>query len=297
MHFIYDGTYPGFLTAVYEIYHFGTGKLEDIRRDEGESSLFGMTYLVDTRLLKAEKVASAFEKKCGKRAMGWMYRAFLSNFEGREMKIFFFMKEGFKLGKKIYTRQKEPWVQDILSMCRAVGNETEKFRGILRFSELEDGTLYAVIRPDHFILPLLAVHFKDRLPGKRWAIYDSRRREAAVYENGRVSIVQMEQVPEHMRYSSAEEDFRQLWRNYYRHMGIEDRRNPAERMNFLPKKYWPCLTEMEDSYNRGDLPLKGLDEKKRPGAGKTISQDALEDVLHAVELRLQEGDCGHGKKQ
>ena len=137
MYFIYDGTYPGFLTAVYEIYHFGTGKLEDIRRDDGESTLFGMTYLVDTRFLKAEKVAAAFEKKCGKKALRWMYRAFLSNFEGKDMKIFLFIKEGFKLGKGIYTRQKEPWVQDILSMCRAVGNETEKFRGILRFSELE----------------------------------------------------------------------------------------------------------------------------------------------------------------
>lgn len=286
MYFIYDGTYPGFLTAVYEIYHFGTGKLEDNRRDDGESTLFGMTYLVDTRFLKAEKVAAAFEKKCGKKALRWMYRAFLSNFEGKDMKIFLFIKEGFKLGKGIYTRQKEPWVQDILSMCRAVGNETEKFRGILRFSELEDGTLYAVIRPDHAILPLLASHFKDRLSGKCWVIYDIRRREAAVYAKGRVSIVQIENVPEHMKYSRAEEDFRQLWRNYYRHMGIEERRNPKERRNFIPKKYWSGLTEMEDMYNREDLPLKGLKEKKRPGSGKMISEDELEGVLHSVRKRL-----------
>ena len=63
------------------------------------------------------------------------------------------------------------------------------------------------------------------------------------------------------KYSGSEEDFRRLWKNYYRHMGIEERRNPRERRNFLPKKYWGLLTEMEDPYNRSDLPLKG--EEKR----------------------------------
>lgn len=67
MYFIYDGTYPGFLTAVYEIYHFGTGKLEDIRRDDGESTLFGMTYLVDTRFLKAEKWLLPLRRNAGRK--------------------------------------------------------------------------------------------------------------------------------------------------------------------------------------------------------------------------------------
>ena len=261
MYFIYDGTYPGFLSAVYEIYHFGTSRLEGIAPDNGEGQLFGMTYMVDTRYLHAEQVAAAFEKKCGREAQRWMYRAFLSNEEGKEMKIFYFLKEGFKMGKKIYTHQKEPWVQDILAMCRAVGNEAEKFRGILRFSELEDGMLYAVMKPDHDILPILAVHFKERFSQKRWAIYDKGRHEAAVYENGHLFMGTVEKEEKNVKYSQSEEDLRRLWRSYYRHMGIEERRNPGERRNFLPKKYWSLLTEMEDSYNREDLPMKIEDKK------------------------------------
>ena len=141
MYFFYDGTYVGFLTTVYEIYHHGTSHLEGILVEGGEVPLFGAQSIVITRLPDAEKVAAAFEKKCGKEAMRWMYRAFLSNEEGKEMKIFYFMKEGFKREKKIYTCRKEPWVQDILAMCREVGNEAEKFRGILRFSELDDGKI------------------------------------------------------------------------------------------------------------------------------------------------------------
>lgn len=67
MYFIYDGTYPGFLSAVYEIYHFGTSRLEGIAPDNGEGQLFGMTYMVDTRYLHAEQVAAAFEKNAAVR--------------------------------------------------------------------------------------------------------------------------------------------------------------------------------------------------------------------------------------
>lgn len=83
MYFIYDGTYPGFLSAVYEIYHFGTSRLEGIAPDNGEGQLFGMTYMVDTRYLHAEQVAAAFEKNAAV-SWRWMYRAFLSNEEGKK---------------------------------------------------------------------------------------------------------------------------------------------------------------------------------------------------------------------
>lgn len=263
MYFLYDGTYPGFLTAVYEIYHFGTSTMERLTPDRGEDCLFGEQYRVETQFLKAEKVVSAFEKKCGMEAVRWMYRAFLSDEEGKELKIFYFIREGFKTGKQIYARRKEPWIQDILAMNRKVGNEAEKFRGILRFSELEDGFLYAVIRPQCCILPILAVHFKDRFSQRSWGIYDSLRHEAAVYQNGRISMVNIENINKNINYSASEKDFRELWQNYYRHMGIEERRNPRERMSFLPKKYWAYLTEMKDPYNRQDLPLKGMEERKK----------------------------------
>lgn len=67
MYYYYDGTYPGFLTAVYEIYHYGTSKLEGIGPEGGEVRLFGADFIVKTNFLYAEKVAASFEKKCGKK--------------------------------------------------------------------------------------------------------------------------------------------------------------------------------------------------------------------------------------
>ena len=57
MYFFYDGTYVGFLTTVYEIYHHGTSHLEGILVEGGEVPLFGAQSIVITRLPDAEKVA------------------------------------------------------------------------------------------------------------------------------------------------------------------------------------------------------------------------------------------------
>lgn len=54
------------------------------------------------------------------------------------------------------------------------------------------------------------------------------RQIAAVYEEGKVSIVEVEDPNLELKVSKSEEDLRQIWRNYYRHLGIEDRRNPRE---------------------------------------------------------------------
>ena len=255
MRYQYDGTYIGFLTTVFEIYYRGIASLEDITKENAEASLFGNDIVVTSTMEKAERVAQGFEKACGSRAMRWMYRAFLSDEPGMEMKIFTFLYRGFQLKKQIYACQREAWVQDILEMCRAVGNEAEKLRGILRFSELEEGMLFAECAPTHNVLPILAVHFRERLSSERWAIYDARRHRAAVYEEGKVSLVWVEKK-ENPLYSEREMDFRRLWREYYRHMAIEERRNPKLRRQFLPKKYWAYLTEMQDPANRQDVKMR-----------------------------------------
>lgn len=134
--------------------------------------------------------------------------------------------------------------------------------------------------------PILAEHFKNRLSAESWAIYDVNRQIAAVYEEGKVSIVEVEDPNLELKVSKSEEDLRQIWRNYYRHLGIEDRRNPRERMLYLPKKYWPYLTEMQDPYNVQDVSMKGLPEKKRPrNVNLNISGREFENALRSVQRK------------
>ena len=61
---------------------------------------------------------------------------------------------------------------EILRRSQMAGNEAEKFKGIVRFSELAEGMLYAPIHPTHHVLPLIVRHFQKRLSCEEWAIHD-----------------------------------------------------------------------------------------------------------------------------
>ena len=85
---------------------------------------------------------------------------------------------------------------------------------------------------------------QKRLSCEEWAIHDVGRHVAAYYDGKRVTIVRVESLKTDIAYSQDEEGFRQLWRDYYRHMAIRERNNPTAQRSFLPKKYWAYLTEM-----------------------------------------------------
>ncbi|MFQ9401188.1 MAG: DUF4130 domain-containing protein [Dialister sp.] len=67
---------------------------------------------------------------------------------------------------------------------------------------------------------------------------------AAYYDGAHIEIVRVENPDLHPRHSGTEEEFRNLWRGYWKHMAIDERWNPDLQRSFLPKKYWTCLTEM-----------------------------------------------------
>ena len=38
----------------------------------------------------------------------------------------------------------------------------------------------------------------------------------------------------------------ELWKDFYKIIGINERKNDRCRMNFMPKKYWKYMIEMSD---------------------------------------------------
>lgn len=243
MKYMYDGTFAGFLSVIYRIYHDGTGQMESISALRESENLFGEETKVLTDINHAETVADAFLESCGAAAFRWLYRAFLCDDDSEEY-LFDYVRRGFRWGKSIYAHQGEVWMWEILRRSQMAGNEAEKFKGIVRFSELAEGMLYAPIHPTHHVLPLIVRHFQKRLSYEEWAIHDVGRHVAAYYDGKRVTIVRVESLKTDIAYSQDEEGFRQLWRDYYRHMAIRERNNPTAQRSFLPKKYWAYLTEM-----------------------------------------------------
>ena len=218
----YDGSFSGFLCAVYEAYHDGTSRTEGICAGGEAKGLFSEEKRVFDCPDHARTVASAFREQCGRPAFQWLYRA------------------GFRLRKAIYSHRTEKWAWQVFQWAQMTGAEAGKFLGL----ELEEGLLYAEIEPSHDILPVIAPHFAKRLAAESWAIHDVRRKKAVLWEGKRLLFGKVPEAAA-VSYSEREEGFRRLWRAYYRHMAIPERVNPDLRRSFMPEKYWVHLTEMQ----------------------------------------------------
>lgn len=240
----YDGSFSGFLCAVYEAYHDGTSRTEGICAGEDATGLFSEEKRVFDCPDHARTVASAFREQCGRPAFQWLYRAFLAEEEGREDALFLYIRRGFRLRKAIYSHRTEKWAWQVFQWAQMTGAEAGKFLGLVRFSELGEGLLYAEIEPSHDILPVIAPHFTKRLAAEKWAIHDVRRKKAVLWEGKRLLFGEVPEAAA-VSYSEREEGFRRLWRTYYRHMAIPERVNPELRRSFMPEKYWGHLTEMQ----------------------------------------------------
>ena len=46
--------------------------------------------------------------------------------------------------------------------------------------------------------------------------------------------------------SNDELDIQNLWKEFYKTIGIAKRKNDRCRMNFMPKKYWKYIIEVSD---------------------------------------------------
>lgn len=106
------------------------------------------------------------------------------------------------------------------------------------------GILYAAIEPTYNILELIANHFKERLSNEKWIIHDVKRKIGIVYENNQWIMRDLQF--EKLESREKEELFYQnLWKAFHKSIGIKERTNERLQMQYMPKKYWKNLIEME----------------------------------------------------
>lgn len=241
----YDNTFPGFLSAVWQVYHDGTSRMEAISPAGEGPSLFHEEVTVPADAGKAEDVLAALARDCGGRAVHLLYYAFLSEAPHREAVLFRYLKEGFRRKKGLWHCRKEPWMWTAAEWAERTGNESHRMWGLLRFRELKGGLFYGEMAPDCDILALTAGHFVRRMAGHSWAIHDVKRHRAVLYDGKEMVIADVTEAwtPE---LSRDEEAFSNLWKEYYRHIAITERYNPGLRRSFMPEKYWAFLPEMEE---------------------------------------------------
>ena len=106
-----------------------------------------------------------------------------------------------------------------------------------------DQILYARIQPDNDVIALAAHHFSDRFRNERLIIHDVGRNKAVIAYRGRWIVSAFS--PEQIQKASAEEmEWRRLWKQYFDHIAIMERKNTRCQNNFIPDRYRKHLTEI-----------------------------------------------------
>lgn len=243
--YIYDGSFEGLLTAVFDSYLNHELPLNIETSQNGQLTLDSEYRHIETDTGKARRVAEKIISCAGYVAYKHMYYTYLSEYEYKEINIMGYVKMCLKFGKAADKYLTVSCVDFVLNASQRTGHEAHKYTGFVRFSELDSGVFYGEIEPVHNVLPILAEHFRKRYTHMAFLLHDVKRKLCVVY-NGKDCVIRETDGLPRLTYSSDEGEYRRLWKLFYNTVEIKPRHNEKCRMTLMPKRYWRHMTEFDD---------------------------------------------------
>lgn len=247
---VYDGSFEGWLTAVFEVYEYKTETAVIYRNTEVLPGLFGENRVVITQAAKAERVYQKLKKQLTPAALQQVYKTFLSEVPGIENHLLAYVKYVLAANGFVENNYGHPEVLVIQQTSRKVQREKHRMEAFVRFQLTKDGLYYSVIQPDYNVLPLINRHFTERYADQRWLIYDTKRSYGLYYDLSTTSEVQLNFSIDRGNskslaavYDDQEILYQQLWQRYFSSVNIAARKNTKLHIQHMPQRYWRFLTE------------------------------------------------------
>ena len=218
---------------------------------EMDRELFTEYVEVEPDAEKAEKVLRTIRRELGLEAYECICQAAASWDKRKANAIFKTVVLGLHLPKKqsVMNCLTKDYVCMVADLAKKTWNEAHRFMGFVRFSELAGGILYADIRPENEVLPLIAPHFANRYPEENWIIYDERRDKFAIHRAGKGwMILEDMKIAEEVRsqLSMDEDDYRAMWKAFTKSISIEARKNESLQKQLLPLKFRDKMSEFKE---------------------------------------------------
>lgn len=241
---VYDGSIEGLLSTIYAWFYSSERpeRIRDLAHYQEDLLLSKVDIVSDS--LSAQKVMDGILKRLGRDSFELMLKAYLSEDEDIAMIIIRFLEYAFKKGPEVIHHLADPRVSAFAKRSAAVSRESHKLIGLLRFVELDSGILYGAYESTYSQLLILAPHFAERLSNQVWVIHDKARGLAAFYRGGQWHIAEL---GSDFEYTAADSEalIQGLWKRYYAHIAIAERKNENLRRQNMPKKYWKYLIELK----------------------------------------------------
>lgn len=240
--YLFDGSFEGFLSAVYESYY--KDYKPDAIYDEGnyQPRLTDQIFRVLSDSEKSKRVHKGILDKLGHEFYSQIIQAFLSeDLEGPSC-IFYVVKKAFKEGSEIIFDLRDPQILKFKKLRTSVVRENHLMLGLVRFVVLKSDIYYAEIEPTYNQLPLLGDHFSQRMMNQRWVIHDLKRQMGLFYDKSSWYIQPIERTL-NLELSEDEKMYQSLWKTFHKHVAIEARKSVKRQQAFIPNKYWKHLIE------------------------------------------------------
>jgi probable DNA metabolism protein len=188
---IYDGSFNGFLTAVFTAFDEHI-LVSDIQSNTiKQNGLFSETRTVFTEMEKAKRVWNAIQNK-NNQVIRTVYFAYLSGYEGIEELLYRYIKKLFRPNAEESTANMEAMLQKINQLASSVAREKERLERSLGFYFTNDGISFATTHPDFDVLPLITKYFRTRFKDQAWVIYDQKRKYGLFYNLEGVEIISLD---------------------------------------------------------------------------------------------------------
>jgi probable DNA metabolism protein len=250
-HYVYDGSFEGLLTLIFEAYDRKNFPDKIERQQQYCKTMFSEPFFVITDRPRASRVWTGLEKRLSRESLDMVYRVFLSELPDSEVLIFNYVKDVFASKRNIETNFANQTILAMTQIYHKVSREAGRVPMFLRFGLTADGIYYASYEPKYDVLPLVVKHFTNRFADQQWIIFDVKRQygfyydlketQRITFENNRLNPFSGQ--PDSRLLATDEKVFQTLWKNYFKAINIEERKNLKLQMQHMPKRFWKYLPE------------------------------------------------------
>ena len=249
--FVYDKTFEGLLTAVFDAY--SRRSFPDLLLAEGEPFplFYDEAVTICTDDAKVDPVWKGFQKRLSAMALSVITVTWLSELPETDMLLFRYIRKAIDAPRTIELNFGDPDVLEVSKVWKKVTNERLRVIQFLRFQKTADGTFFAAVKPVYNVLPLTLPHLKDRFADQCWLLYDLKREYGYYYDLKEATEVRFEEKEAHLLSGLLGEElmdadeklFQQMWKTYFKSIAIKERLNPKLHRQHMPARFWKYMPE------------------------------------------------------
>jgi probable DNA metabolism protein len=253
MQYVFDETYAGFLTCVFESFARKEDQVTLAPYNTRIPDIFREEKTIVTDQEKASRVITGLQKKGGRQLAREIYQVFLSEDVRAWNATFTIIRQVFKTDADILKNFGNPDVLYFSQTLKKVSRERHRMKAFIRFSKADNGLYYALIEPDFNVIPLIGDFFRQRFADQLWLIYDQKRQYGIYYNLHTIEEVRLaETTPQDTELPAAiiapdtnDQLYAHLWQSYFKSTNIEARKNMKLHLRHVPKRYWKHLVEKQ----------------------------------------------------